>query len=132
MASSFSKRVEEAQKEVGTVSVAEAKETMDSNPKALVIDVRDAADTKGTGVIPGAANISLGTLFYKADHEMPEAVRDARLEDKDTPILVACAKGGQASVAGKVLKDYGYSNVKVIEGGTLAWKEAGHETEDVK
>jgi hypothetical protein len=37
-----------------------------------VIDVRDAADIAMTGTVPGAVNISLGSLTYKADNEVPE------------------------------------------------------------
>ena len=92
----------------------------------------DGGDLAGTGVIPGSINISLGTLFYKADQNMPAGVSDARLADKSQEIFVTCAKGGQASIAAGVLNDYGYENVSVIDGGIVGWKEAGLDTEDAE
>ena len=75
---------------------------------------RDTAELAGTGVIPNSACITLGTLFYKADQDMPEGVKDARLEDKSRQILCTCAKGGWPCRSGCTQR-YGYENVKVIE-----------------
>ena len=96
----------------------------------IVVDAGDPSDLAGTGVIPGSVNISLGTLFYKADQAMPEGVKDARLADKSQEIFVTCARGGQASIAAGVLADYGYNNVSVIDGGIVGWKEAGLDVEE--
>jgi rhodanese-related sulfurtransferase len=32
------------------------------------------------------------------------------------------------ALAGKLLKDMGFSNVSILEGGTQAWKDAGFPT----
>jgi rhodanese-related sulfurtransferase len=129
MAKSFLEQVAEAQKAVPTISPADAKAAIDADGNTLIIDVRDGSEIAESGKAPGTAEISLGTLPYKADHEMPEGVRDARLEDKGRPILCMCAKGGQASLGAKLLKDYGFTNVKIIEGGIEGWKNAGLPTE---
>jgi rhodanese-related sulfurtransferase len=31
-----------------------------------------------------------------------------------------------AALAGKLLKDMGYTNVQILKGATVAWKEAGY------
>ncbi len=129
MAKSFRQMVAEAQAEVPSLDPAEAQRRMDQDPNTLVVDVRDAADLAGTGVIPGAATISLGTLPLRADQELPEASRDARLQDRARPIIVTCARGGQASLGAKTLKDMGFTNVHILKGGTHAWKDAGLPTE---
>ncbi len=132
MSKNFMDRVAQGREGVEVMNVEQAKAAIEADSNALVLDVRDTAELAGTGVIPGSACVTLGTLFYKADQEMPEGVKDARLEDKSRQILCTCAKGGQASIAAGVLKEYGYENVKVIEGGVLGWKEAGYDTEEPK
>ena len=131
MAKNFVDRVKAGQTNAKVLNTTEAKAAIDANADGLIIDVRDPSDLAGTGVIPGSVNISLGTLFYKADQTLPAGVKDERLADKSQEIFVTCAKGGQASIAAGVLNDYGYENVKVIDGGILGWKEAGLDVEDV-
>ena len=130
MANNFGDRVQAGQANVTVLNAVEAKAAIDSNKDALIIDVRDANDLAGTGIIPGSTNISLGTLFYKADQTLPAGVSDEKLADKAQTIFVTCALGGQASIGAGVLSDYGFENVTVIDGGVVAWKEAGLEVED--
>lgn len=101
---------------------------MRAEPNTLVVDVRDAQDLSGTGIIPGALNVSLGTLPLRADQELPEDVRNPELQDRERPIITTCGAGGQASLAAKVLKDMGFTNVSILEGGTNGWKQAGLPT----
>ena len=102
---------------------------MQQDPNTLVIDVRDADDIPVTGIIPGAVNISLGTLTYKADNEVPEDWRDPRLGDRSRSIITVCQLGPMGTLGGKLLKDMGFTNVSILEGGTQGWKEAGLPTE---
>ena len=90
------------------------------NGQVLLLDVQDP----GSESIPGAYNASLGTLFFKADATMEE-FKDPKIADlpKDNPILVTCALGGQAKIGAKILVEYGFTNVKVIEGGCVAWNK---------
>ena len=124
----FNLAVTEALAEVPTIGPAEADQAMRSNPNALVIDVRDAADIAGTGIIPGAVNISLGTLTYKADNQVPPEWRDSQLENRARQIITTCETGEMAALAGKLLKDMGFKNVRILNGGTVAWKAAGYPT----
>ena len=96
--------------------------------KTLVIDVRDAEEIPETGMIPGAVNISYGALTYKADPEVPEEWRDARVQDPSRPAITTCGAGPLGALAAKLLKDKGFSRVAFIDGGMLAWKEAGLPT----
>ena len=130
MTINFGDRVKAGQENATVLDTSAAKAALDASGKALIIDVRDPSDLADTGVIPGSVNISLGSLFYKADQNMPEGVKDERLADKEQQIFVTCALGGQASIAAGVLNDYGYTNVSIIDGGIVGWKEAGLEVED--
>ena len=73
MARTFGQMVAEAMAAVPVISPAEANRRMQQDPNTLFVDVRDAADIPATGIIPDAANISLGSLTYRADDEVPEA-----------------------------------------------------------
>ena len=124
----FNQMVAEALAKVPTIKPAEAYQKMQANPNTLVVDVRDPADIAVTGIIPGAINVTLGTLTYKADHEVPAEWRDPSFADFSRPIVTTCETGEMASLAGKLLQDMGYTDVHILEGGTVAWKDAGFPT----
>lgn len=95
-------------------------------PNAVFVDVRDSADIAASGTIAGALRINRGFLEFAADDATPH--HNAKLI-KDADIYVLCAAGGQAALAGKTLKDMGYTNVSNI-GGFGAWKDAGGPVEN--
>ena len=126
----FSQMVVEAMAEVPGISPEEAHRRMEEDPRTLVIDPRDAADILATtGIIPGAMNISYGALTWRADNELPLEWREPELEDRSRPIITACESGELGVLAGKLLLDMGFTNVSNLEGGTLAWIDAGYPTE---
>ncbi len=129
MAKTFNQMVTEAMAEVPVISPEEANRQLQKDPRILVIDPRDAADIPVTGIIPGAMNISYGALTYKADNELPPEWRESELADRSRPIITVCESGELAALAGKLLKDMGFTNVSILEGGTLAWKDAGYPTQ---
>ena len=128
MPKTFSQMVNEALAEVPTIDPVNAHEKIQTDPHILVIDVRDAADIPVTGIIPDSMNISLGTLAYKADNEVPPDWRDPNLADRSRPIITTCETCEMAALAGKLLKDMGFTCVCILKGGTVAWKDAGYST----
>lgn len=102
---------------------------MKEDSNALLIDVRDAADIPTTGVPAGGVNISLGMLPIRADRELPEEWLDTRLQDRSCQIITTCFAGMMSAIGAKVLKDMGFTNVRYMEGGMDAWKEAGLPTD---
>ena len=97
---------------------AAAKDLLAATKDALLLDVQDP----GSEMIPGSHNASLGTLFFKASTDLAE-FKDPVIADrpKDGLVLVNCGLGGQAKP--KILIDYGFTNVKTIEGGCVAYKK---------
>ncbi|WP_145109604.1 rhodanese-like domain-containing protein [Cereibacter sediminicola] len=88
---------------------------------ALLLDVRDAPEIEKTGRAQGSHHIPRGMLEFRADPESP--YHDAELR-KDRPIVLHCASGGRAALAGKLLKDMGFSEVYNL-GGLKDWIEGG-------
>ncbi|MFN3331763.1 MAG: ester cyclase [Caldilinea sp.] len=121
----FQGMAEEAYHTVPTIKAADLQRRMKKESELLVIDVRDAADIAQTGTIPGAVNISYGSLTYMADYAAPEEWRDSRLADHDRPIVTTCILGPLGALGGKLLHDMGFTNVQILEGGVQAWIDAG-------
>ena len=131
VARTFMQMVNEAMAEVPVISPEDAYELIEQDPNVLVIDPRDAADIGYTGIIPGAMNISYGSLTWKADQEVPPEWREPELADRSRPIIMACETGELAALSGKLLQDMGFANVLILEGGTVAWKEAGYPVDEL-
>ena len=129
MAKTFMQIVREAKAEVPKISPVEAHGRLQENPNALLIDVRDAAEIPVTGIAPGGVNVSLGMLPVRADQEVPEQARNARLQDRSAQIITTCLAGNLAAMGAKLLKDMGFTNVAYMDGGMRAWKDAGLPTE---
>jgi rhodanese-related sulfurtransferase len=120
--------VSEAQAAVSGIGPEEARRRSQEDPNTLIVDVRDAANRRASGMVEGAIAVSSGSLPFAADTEVPEAWRDPRLQDRSRPVISVCDLGPMSAMAAKTLKDMGFSDVSYIEGGTQAWKEAGLPT----
>jgi rhodanese-related sulfurtransferase len=129
VAKTFMQMVAEAEAEVPGIDVAEAERRLREDPNTVVVDVRDFAARRASGMVAGALPISSGSLPIAADTEVPEDWRDPRLQDRSRPVITVCDLGPMSAIAAKTLKEMGFQNVAYLEGGTQAWKEAGLPTE---
>ena len=87
----------------------------------LVVDVRDDGEVAQSGKIKGALHVSRGMLEFRADAATP--YHDPAFA-KDKTIILYCASGGRAALAGKALIDLGYGDVRNL-GGFQDWAEFG-------
>ncbi len=92
---------------------------------AVLLDIRDSAELAASGKAKGALHIPRGSLEFKADPGAPSHDPALRL---DRPIVLHCAAGGRAALAGKLLQDMGYTQVFNL-GGFKDWVEAGGPVE---
>ena len=104
---------------VPAVTPAETQALIDQG--ALVIDIRDSAEIAASGKIKGAIAVGRGLLEFKADPTAPSHDPQFR---QDRPVVVYCASGGRAALAGKTLKDMGYTSVHNL-GGYKSWADSG-------
>ena len=49
------------------------------------------------------------------------------ITDRDKKVVVTCGLGMCAAIGGKVLKDMGFKDVVLLEGGVTKYKEDGYE-----
>ncbi|MEP2531217.1 rhodanese-like domain-containing protein [Shimia sp.] len=88
---------------------------------ALLLDIRDAPELQANGRAAGSHHIPRGMLEFRADPKTPFHDPELRF---DRPVILHCASGGRAALAGKLLKDMGYGEVWNL-GGLKDWAENG-------
>ena len=84
--------------------------------QAILIDIRKAESYKA-GHIPQARNIPAEDLISKTEKIA-----------KDKPIIVVCDTGRNAQRSVADLRKQGFTDVSVLEGGLVAWAQAGLPT----
>ena len=116
MKTTFSKLVSESRDSLEIIDSHDLKNLMDQDEDLTIIDVNDKEETDKRGMIEGAFNVSLGSLHYKADKEVPENFKDNRIQDRNKKVVVTCGLGLCAAIGGKLLKDMGFKDVVLLEG----------------
>ncbi|GAA6166054.1 rhodanese-like domain-containing protein [Pelagimonas sp. KU-00592-HH] len=119
MALTVAQMMEAANAAVPRISVADAMARIEAG--ALLLDVRDAPELQMQGRAQGSHHIPRGMLEFRADPATQ--FHDPELQ-KDRAVILHCASGGRAALAGKLLKDMGYGEVFNL-GGLSDWKEGG-------
>jgi len=120
MATSVKLMLEAANAAVPRITPAQARDMM-AKGNTLVVDVRDGPEVAQSGKVAGAVHVSRGMLEFRADPELPS---HDKAFDKGKTVIVYCASGGRSALAGKLLKDLGYTNVYNL-GGFKDWAESG-------
>ena len=124
MATTVKEMLEAANAVVPRISVQEAKALV-GKPNVVFVDVREPPEVAASGKVAGALAIPRGLLEFRADPESP--LHDAAF-DRTKTIIAYCASGGRSALAGKTLKEMGYTDVRNL-GGFKDWAEAGGEVE---
>jgi len=96
-----------------TITPAELQNILAAQPSAPVIDVRTPVEFAEVHV-PQARSVPLDEL-KPAALQLP----------KDQPVYLLCRSGQRASKAAEQFAREGFAEPVVVEGGTLAWIEAG-------
>ena len=125
MAETLMNMIAAARSTATEVAPAEAAGALNRGEVRLVIDVREPGEFREQH-IPDAVNIPRGLLELRADPASP--VADSALnEGRSERILVYCTKGpgARSLFAAQTLTGMGYERVEVLDGGLIAWSEAG-------
>ena len=122
MPKSLKDLVAAAKSRIREITAADTAQAVKKNPKTLIVDVREPGEW-AEGHIPGALHVPRGMLEAKADLEY--ANREPRLQDRSVSIIVHCASGARSAMAADVLQEMGFTDVKSMAGGIVAWKEQG-------
>jgi len=97
------------------ITIEELKERMDKGEKLNLIDVREEYEFDEFNI--GATLIPLG--------ELPNRLEEIEAW-KDQEILIHCRSGARSGRAKEYLTSEGFTNVRNVLGGMLAWQAAGY------
>jgi rhodanese-related sulfurtransferase len=86
----------------------------------LLIDTRQINEYE-RGAIPGALNIPRGTLEFKIRDDAYWEEEFLYTPENDDEIIVYCKKGDRGTLAALALQQLGFTNVKNLHGGIIAW-----------
>ncbi len=93
------------------ISVSELKERMDAGTAPKIIDVREIHEYEMGNI--GVENIPMGSI--------PEKLSElAGLKDQE--VVIHCRSGGRSGNIVNFLKGQGFTNVRNLTGGMMAWK----------
>jgi rhodanese-related sulfurtransferase len=126
MATSYKDMLAAAHAVIPLITAAEAA-MLTEHKGALIVDVRDGTEVAASGKAKGAVAVPRGSLESRAD---PESPNHNPAFSKERPVILYCAGGGRAALAGKTLKDMGYTDVRNL-GGFKDWVAGGGAVEKI-
>lgn len=95
------------------INVDEIKVRLDAGEKLNLVDVREPDEH---------AEFNIGGVFLPLGNILTMQVDD--IEDlKDEEIICYCRSGNRSMQAAMMLETFGFSNVKNLAGGMLAWQD---------
>jgi rhodanese-related sulfurtransferase len=113
--------VRAARERAENLTPAEVAAELDS-PDVVLVDVREPGEQQTDGEIPGALRAPRGMLEFHADPASPHHL--AALTP-DRRVILHCKSGARSALAAAALTDLGYTRVAHLDGGILAWRDAG-------
>lgn len=96
-----------------TITCQEIKKRRDEGETLNLIDVREPAEV---------AEFNIGGIALPL-HKIQGMETEEIDNLKDQEVICYCRSGQRSMMASLVLEQMGFSNVKNMEGGVLAWKE---------
>lgn len=105
--------------ELPVVTPVELKAMIDSNKDVVIVDVSPLL-VYNDGHIPGAIQIPWNYKGFTEDPKLPKSV---------LLVFYCICKNEEDSglMALSAVTNYGYRNIVLLKGGTLAWEEAGND-----
>ena len=111
----FLKIVNESRLKVSEMTVAEARARLASNPRAVLVDVREESEW-AAGHAAEAVHLGKGVLERDIEQQFP---------DPDTELILYCGGGYRSALAADVAQRMGYRRVHSLIGGYRAMTDAG-------
>ena len=104
-----------------TLGVAEARGLL-GRPEAVFVDLREAAERRKTGALPGALHLPYATL---GDQLAPGGLLRALCGSGGRQLVFYCAFGERSALALQAAREAGLDAVRHLGGGMDAWRKAG-------
>ncbi len=111
----FLKVVEQVRPRIREVSLEEARQRLERNPKAILVDVREDGEW-AAGHAVQAIHLGKGILERDIETTVP---------DPRTELIMYCGGGFRSALTAEVAQRMGYTNVASLAGGYKAMAAAG-------
>lgn len=111
--------IAEAKTRIREIGVAEVASSLGAPNAPILVDCREPKETN-LGIIPGAKLVPLGSIEAAIGAVAPH----------DAEIVVYCARGNRSALAADQMQNMGYTNVRSMAGGWMAWVDHGGPVAD--
>lgn len=115
--------VEAAKAEIEEITSENLQAMMEAEETFLLIDIRTKEEFY-KGFIQGAVNIARGVLEFRIKKESFWEGEMLYMPKSDELIILCCKSGKRGSLAALTLRSMGFTNVKNLDAGYLAFKDA--------
>jgi rhodanese-related sulfurtransferase len=105
---------------INTISPQSLDSLLSRDKSVNLIDVRTPPEFQ-SGHATGAISVPLDDLHPE---NLPNLLGDSRA-GYERPLFLTCQTGARAGKAAERLKEAGFNNLFLLEGGTKAWQKAG-------
>ncbi|EQD49104.1 rhodanese domain-containing protein, partial [mine drainage metagenome] len=105
--------LEQARGVIPEVDCAELSRTLEQDPTHTVLDVRELEEVT-QGLLQTAVHIPRGYLELRVETVLPDRTR---------PVTIYCAGGVRSLLAASTMRSMGYTDVRSLKGGFVAWKD---------
>ena len=102
-------------------SVQDVENCMSDRP--IVIDIREPDEFR-KGHIPGAVHLPRGMLEFEIHNLVKACKPHPDAPEANQPIILYCGTGGRSALAAQSMESLGYTNVRSMAGGLVAWAAA--------
>ena len=99
----------------------QAHEFLSTTPQALMVDVRSFAEFWFVGHPVGAVNVSWSDERWSVNEQFVNEVQE--FAKFDQPLVLICRSGKRSEPAQKFMQNSGFTNVRNVVGGMLAYRE---------
>ena len=96
-----------------TITVRELKQRLNAGEDIHLLDVREPSENAEFNI--GGTLLPLGQIHSMQTEDIDDW--------KDEEIVVYCRSGNRSGIATQFLEQMGFTNVKNLVGGVLAWRE---------
>ncbi len=102
------------------ITVDELNSKIENMEEFFLIDVRQPAEFEKANIAYSTL-IPRGVLEFKIGNQKFWEEEQWQAPEKDSDIVIYCKKGDRGILATKALAELGYSNIKNLSGGIIAW-----------
>ena len=111
----FLRLVEQARQRVKECTVADLQARLAKGERFHLVDVREDHEFEKDHAV-GASHLGKGIIERDIETVIP---------DKQASIVLYCGGGYRSVLAAEALQEMGYTDVRSMDGGIRAWREAG-------